>query len=145
MTTSTGKQRQIEVFTSRYIMNNKLLKSVWSALFFATSIVAFIEPAKAETVTDFQQGETHDIPLNVNSRAYYTIDLSSHVGADADLYIYDANNVLVAKSTEAGSDTLEGYLNTGSYQIRIHMLMCLSNDCRASITVRRDGRSVRLW
>ena len=109
------------------------------------SLLIPIESANAETVTDFQQGESYDIPLTVASRGYYSIDLSSHFGADADLYIYDANNVLIAKAVEAGSDALEGYLNPGNYWIQIYMSFCFTDDCTAYITVRRDGREVTLF
>ena len=54
-------------------------------------------------------------------------------------------NVLLAKAEDLGSDTIEGYLNGGNYRIRIRMSMCLSDDCTAYITVRRDGRQVSLW
>ena len=103
------------------------------------------ESAKAERVTGFQQDENYYIPFNVASRGYYTINLSSHTLADADLYLYDANNALIAKSIQLGSDLLEGNVNPGSYQIRIHMSMCLLEECSVNIDVRRDGRSVRLF
>ncbi|MCU0526960.1 MAG: hypothetical protein MUF72_19300 [Elainella sp. Prado103] len=116
-----------------------------SVSFLLANLFVTIESAKAGTITEFQQGESYDIPLTVASRGYYTIDLSSHFGADADLYLYDANNVLVARSVEGGSDSLEGYLNPGNYRMRIYMSFCLSDDCTAYITVRREGRMVTLW
>ena len=102
------------------------------------------ETARAEMIRGFAQDENYYIPMNVASSGYYTINLSSHFGADADLYLYDANNALVASSTEGGSDVLEGTINPGSYTIRIHMYMCLPDSCSANINVRREGRQVRL-
>ena len=126
-------------------MKRTLLKGFLVASFLLTSMNILARPAKAERITNFPEDTTHDISLSVASRAYYTIDLSSHFGADADLYLYDENNALVARSTRAGSDSLEGYMNPGRYTIRIHMDFCMLDYCTANINVRSDGRPVALF
>lgn len=126
-------------------MKGTWYRRILSVAFLLVGFSIPIKETKAETVTDFQQGENHYIPLTVASSGYYTIELSSHFGADADLYVYDANNVLVAKGVKGGSDSVEGYLDPGNYKIRIYMSMCLSDDCSAYINVRREGRKVNLF
>jgi hypothetical protein len=123
----------------------KLIQILLLIPFLVATSAVIVKPAKAETVTDFQAGESFSIPLQVASRGYYTINVSSHFGGDADVYLYDANNVLIGKASEGGSDTLEGYLTAGNYRIRIHMFMCMFDDCTAHIIVRRDGRKVELF
>lgn len=126
-------------------MKKTLLKGFLLASFLLTSANILAKPANAERITNFPAGTNYDIPFSVASRGYYTIDVSSHFGGDADLYLYDENNALVARRTASGSDTLEGYMNPGIYTIRVNMYFCMFDYCTANINVRRNGRIVPLW
>lgn len=126
-------------------MKRILLKGLLLASCLLTSSNILTVPARAATrITNFPAGTNYDMPFSVASRGYYTIDVSSHFGGDADLYLFDENNALVARSIIAGSDNLEGYMNPGNYTIRVRMSFCMFDYCTANINVRRGGRIVPL-
>ena len=120
-------------------------KSFLCAVAFSFSSFLFASSANAGRVTGFEQGDDHFIPFTVASSGYYSIELRSHIEADANLFLYDENNARIAFSTVAGSDVIEGTLNPGTYTIGIRMSFCLSEPCYANINVRREGRPVRLF